>query len=139
MFEVIKHKFDKPNLLKASKSRRVSNVFAYSRKSRDSSMARLINIGNSSHRESIKSSADSIKDLFEAQMRTIQSSFNTIDLNSFWSKPTFDKRDRSVQLMSNEFSINNWTNMNTIWSHRVKSIRMRHRSLAGSSKVRIYS
>ena len=94
-------------------------------------MAKLIDFGNSSHRSSVRSSSSSIRNIYENQLRTIQSSFNTIELNCTSSKPTFDQRDRSVPLTSNEFWINN-INTNTVSSFKPRSIRMRHGSLACS-------
>lgn len=49
LYQTIKAKFVKPTENKPKKIFKISNVFAYSRKSQDSKMAKVINIGNSSH------------------------------------------------------------------------------------------
>ena len=54
LYQSIKAKFIRPTQEKHKKIHRISNVFAYSRKSQDSNMAKLINLGNTSRCESTR-------------------------------------------------------------------------------------
>lgn len=116
LYKTIKARFVKPIPEKQRKIFKISNVFAYSRKSQDSNMAKLINLGNSSHCNSTRNFSVSMQNLYDHYYKGVHhnSVQLSLELSSSSQKSFINHRDRSVKLLSKEFLVNHNSHLGTL-------------------------